>query len=268
MKPQRLDLTYCVQWQGNWHVGSGYSSAAANRLVRRCQGMPFVPGSLVKGVLRHQCERLVLALGQQAVDPHATSDEQEKRLVKYFRPLRDSPLMVDRLFGTRYQGECLFVDNAVYQQKEQASSHDAADDVCKNLNDSMLRTRTAMDRVTGTVAEQHLFTTEINEAPNVTMWGRLRARHPAGVLTQDEDGFPFEYTLLVASLLSIDALGGDKSAGLGRCSFSIPESSLRWNGEDYTCDEALASFDEHYDKSENRDEWMEMARLIREEYAS
>ncbi len=268
MKPQRLDLTYCVQWQGNWHVGSGYASAAANRLVRRCQGMPFVPGSLVKGVLRHQCERLVLGLGQQAIDPHATSDEQEKRLVKYFQPLHDSPLMVDRLFGTRYQGECLFVDNAMYQDHEQASSDDAAEEVCTKLGDTMLRTRTAMDRVTGTVAEQHLFTTEVNEVRNVTMLGRLRARHPVGVLTQDDAGFPFEYTLLVASLLSIDALGGDKSAGLGRCTFSIAEGSLRWNGGECTCKEALASFKEHYNESENRDEWMEMAQLIREEYTS
>ena len=55
MKPQRLDLCYHIVWRGRWHVGSGYQSAVADRLVQRLlDGAPFVPGSQIKGVLRHQ----------------------------------------------------------------------------------------------------------------------------------------------------------------------------------------------------------------------
>ena len=45
-----------------------------------------------------------------------------------------------------------------------------------------------MDRVTRTVMEKHLFTTELTEG-DIALQGTIRARHPAGVLTQEDDGF-------------------------------------------------------------------------------
>ena len=172
MKPQRLDLCYEITWRTAWHVGSGFDSATADRLVRRhwqrkddnSPAPPFVPGSLIKGVLRHQCERLAMALGLDAVDPHATSESQQRQLVHHFRPLKDSDLLVDRLFGSRYQGGCLFVENAV-----------PADETPRT---TCLRTRTAMDRITGTILERHLFTTELSESAGPLLTGRIRARHP------------------------------------------------------------------------------------------
>jgi CRISPR/Cas system CSM-associated protein Csm3 (group 7 of RAMP superfamily) len=260
MTPQRLDLIYCIHWESSWHVGSGYASAAADRLIRRfggIHGTPFVPGSLLKGVLRHQCERLVLALGFEAVDPHATSKSQEDQLVQHFQPLTKSPLMVDRLFGSRFQGECLFMDNALPPAGLQSLSDHQA---------STLRTRTALDRVTGTVREGHLFTTELVEGGGApVLEGRLRARHPGGVLTPNGERFPFEYALLVTALLSMETLGGNKSAGLGQCRLTIKEGTLRWNGAERGIDYALASFEENYDVSRNRDEWTDMVKLVRGE---
>lgn len=255
MKPQRLDLNYHIDWQSNWHVGSGYASAAADRLVRRlggARGAAFVPGSLVKGVLRHHCERLALALGLDAVAPHATSIEQNERLVKHFKPLDRSALMVDRLFGTRCQGECLFVDNAIPVMDVTAGEPDW------HRADSALRTRTAMDRVTGTVMERHLFTTE-TAGTGMHLAGRLRGRHPAGVLTQDDESFPFEYALLLAALLGLDTLGSDKSAGLGRCRVTIPEGTVRWNGHECEVAEALSGF------RDLGEEWTGYVELLRSE---
>ena len=244
MKPQRLDLCYRIIWQGRWHVGSGYQSAVADRLLRRLpNNAPFVPGSQIKGVLRHQCERLALALGLEVVNPHAGIEEDEQSLIQHFTPLKKSDLMVDRLFGSRYQGECLFVTNAVPMSGEVESA-------------TSVQAHTAIDRVTGTVMEQHLFTAELIEG-DVKLQGKIRARHPAGILTQDENGFPYEYDLLVAALLSLDALGGDKSLGLGRCKIKVIDKSLRWNGQSISLDDALQSFQEH--------EWNEMVNLLREE---
>lgn len=243
MKPQRLDLCYHIVWQGCWHVGSGYQSAAADRLVQRLpDGSPFVPGSQIKGVLRHQCERLTLALGLKTVNPHAGIEEDEHSLVEYFMPLEKSDLMVDRLFGSRYQGECLFVTNAVPMSSEVESA-------------SSVQARTAIDRVTKTVMEHHLFTTELT-GRDISLRGKIRARHPAGILTQEEDGFPYEYALLVAGLISLDALGGDKSVGLGRCEVDLETESLRWNGQRIPLDEVLQSFRE--------EEWGEWVNTLRE----
>jgi len=244
MKPQRLDLCYHIIWQGRWHVGSGYQSAVADRLLRRLpNNAPFVPGSQIKGVLRHQCERLALALDLKVINPHAGIEEDEKNLIKHFMPLKKSDLMVDRLFGSRYQGECLFVTNAVPMSSAEKSM-------------TSVQARTAIDRVTGTVMEQHLFTTELTEG-DVNLRGKIRARHSAGVLTQDEDGFPWEYALLIATLLSLDALGGDKSLGLGRCEVQIEPESLYWNDQRISLDEALQSFQE--------EDWGEWVDILREE---
>ena len=243
MKPQRLDLYYHIVWQGRWHVGSGFQSATADRLVRRMSGAPFVPGSQIKGVLRHQCERLAQALELEAVDPHAGNQEREVQLVKHFTPLAKSGLVVDRLFGSRYQGECLFVTNATPEAMVSTVS---------------LQTRTAMDRVTGTVMEQHFFTTELAEG-DICLKGSIRARHKPSILTQDGGGFPYEYALLLASLLSLNVLGGDKSAGLGRCAIKFADESLRWNGEVTSLAMALHSF------QEMGKDWKEMMALLREE---
>ena len=128
MTPQRLDIGYRIAWKGRWHVGSGYGSAAVDRLQQRLggAGAPFVPGSQVKGVLRHQCERLALALGLEAVDPHAGAGEGDRSLVEHFRPLAKSKLLIDRLFGSRYQGECVFVTNAVPSKAEKGTPAVAA----------------------------------------------------------------------------------------------------------------------------------------------
>ena len=247
MSPQRLDVSYDIIWEGRWHVGSGYQSATADRLLRRfggVDGAPFVPGSQIKGVLRYQCERLALALGLDAINPHAGIEEDEKDLVTHFGPLKQSTLIVDRLFGSRYQGECLFVTNAepVLSKEQMVTS---------------VQPRTAMDRLTRTVMEQHLFTTEFAEK-DTRLQGVIRARHPAGVLTQDGNGFPYEYTLLLVSLLSLDTLGGDKSTGLGRCRIQIKEDTLLWNRKKISSDKALKSF-------RDEPEWGLMLEMLREE---
>ena len=252
MDPQRLDLSYDITWEGRWLVGSGYQSAAADRLLRRLEGAkgsPFVPGSQIKGVLRHQCERLALAFGLDAITPHAGIKEDEEELVTHFKPLTQSTLIVDRLFGSRYQGECLFVTNA-----EPVSMED------KTI--TSVQPRTAMDRLTRTVMEQHLFTTEFAER-DTKLQGVIRARHPAGVLTQDEDGFPYEYALLFSALPTLDSLGGDKSVGLGRCKIEINEKSLRWNGDCISLDDALRDFQEALSNFQGEEwvEWMDYLRM-------
>lgn len=251
MKPQRLDLKYEIVWQGRWHVGSGYQSAATSRLLQRMggvDGVPFVPGSQIKGVLRHQCERFARVLGLEAINPHAGIEKENKKLVEHFKPLAASSLIVDRLFGSRYQGECLFVTNAKPVPSAEKAEKTA----------TAVQPRTALDRVTGTVMEQHLFTTEFAEG-GANLQGTIRARHPAGVLTQYEGGFPYEYALLLAVLLSLDAVGGDKSVGLGRCKIRLKEETLYWNSKRISSDNIFQSF-----KDESK-EWGLMLEMLREE---
>ncbi len=121
-----------------------------------------------------------------------------------------------------------------------------------------LRSRTSIDRATGTVRHRALFITEVVAGSGWSLCGWLRARHPPGVLTQDDGGFPFEYALLLAGLLSIDRLGSEKSAGLGKCQIAIPDGKVRWNDDpQYPLAQALTSLEDP--------EWLEMLKLLRSE---
>jgi len=250
---QRLNVNYRIKWKSNWHVGSGFRTAATDRLIQRMggrDGRPFVPGSQIKGVLRHTCERFAQSLGLEAVDPHATGSEQQRRLVRYFEPLSKSNLIIDRLFGNRFQGDCLFVDNALPSPTDVNGRSES--DV------SPVRARTAMDRVTGTVKERHLFTTEMADS-DLRLAGSIRARHPAGVLTHYDQALPYEYGLLIAAFLSIDMLGGDKSSGLGQCHVEIDE--IIWNGTTTPIDDCLSPLAEiaEFD-SKDLTEWIQEIR--------
>ncbi len=249
LHPQRLDIAFTITWEAGWHVGSGQGTAAVDRLLRRraCgplrERAPFVPGSQIKGVLRHYCERLAALLGGEVVSPHVVGRETDERkaLLDSFRPLPQSALLIDRLFGSRFQGDCLFVEDAVPAVVDRQAPR--------------LHTRTSIDRVSGTARDRTLFVTEVAQAGGPELHGRVRARHPVGALTQDGDGFPFEYSLLLTGLLSLDMLGGDKSTGLGKCRVTITGAMVRWNGRpDYPVADALKSFEEA--------EWFEMLQLI------
>lgn len=233
--PQRLDVTFRITWQANWHVGSGQGTAKVDRLLRRracgpkAERAPFVPGSQIKGVLRHQCERLTALLGGQVVSPHVVGLEPDHALLDKFRPLGSSALAIDRLFGSRFQGDCLFVEDAVPVEAWRSAL--------------MLHSRTSIDRVTGTERDRTLFVTELASATSPELKSRIQARHSVGVLTQDGECFPFEYSLLLAGLLSLDSLGGDKSTGLGECRITVPGKTVRWNDQpNYPIADALKSF--------------------------
>jgi CRISPR/Cas system CSM-associated protein Csm3 (group 7 of RAMP superfamily) len=247
MTAQRLDVRFEIIWESNWHAGSGEGSAGMDRLVRRRmvngRQIPFLPGSQLKGVLRHQCERLAATLGANVVSPHQIGSEVSSELLRQFQPLSESELPIDRLFGSRYDGDCLFVDDALPELQSTQRSWGQA--------------RTAIDRLTRTVRERTLFVTEVVSGQASKLQGRLRARHASGVLTCGQGEFPHEYALLLAGLLNIDSLGGDRSIGLGACRIEIPGQVVRWNDhERYPLTQALASFKEQ--------EWYEMLKLVRE----
>ena len=174
--------------------------------------------------------------------PHAL-EARPTDLLDHFQPLSRTELLIDRLFGSRFEGGCLFVNNA---EPDNAAKWDTRE-----------HARTSIDRVTGTARDATLFVSELVTGARRSLHGRVQARHAAGVRTQLGDGFPYDYALLVAGLLTLDALGGDKSTGLGRCNVKLDNNQVQWNDKAIPLDEALKSFAE--------DDWREMLLLICEE---
>lgn len=246
MTTQRLDVRFRIVWDGNWHAGSGEGDAAIDQRVRRRAGtsrLPVMPGSQFKGVLRHHCERLAAVLGSDVLSPHQSGSPLSEGLLQQFGPLARSRLLIDRLFGSRYQGECLFVDDALPEKPDSTWP-------------SWGHARTAIDRLTRTARDRTLFVNEVVAGQGRALIGRLKARHPAGVLTPGVGGFPHEYALLLAGLLGVESLGGHRGIGLGMCRIEIPDQTVRWNGTDLSLTRALGSLAEP--------DWKEQLELDRE----
>ncbi len=240
MAVHRLDLEASIRFDmgpisgGRWHVGSGFRTAGVDRMVRRFPGrtgVPFIPGSQIRGVLRNQCERLLVALGGEYSDPHGVLPaDGTPWALETFKPLRDLPkrVVVDRLFGTRYDGERLFVSNAFPEQPAGGSGAGWQTDAV---------TRTSMDRLLGIVAEGKLFTTEVVSS-TVPYRFTLRGRHRSDELTVLEGyRYPVEYALLIAGLLTLDSIGADRSAGFGWCTVSVDR--MTYQGEPVEVEEVV-----------------------------
>src|SRR5262249_51286788 len=119
--------------------------------------------------------------------------------------------------------------------------------------------RTAIDRLSRTARDRTLFVSEVVAGGKRSLKGSLRGRHPAGVLSQYDGGFPLEYSLLLAGLRSLESLGGDRSSGLGSCRIEVPEGGLHWQGGELELTRALDSFAE---------DWKVMLDLARETTAT
>ena len=61
---KRID--YQIEFFSQWHCGSGLSAGADIDLlvIKDKEGMPFIPGKTLKGLIREAVENLVLYKGQ------------------------------------------------------------------------------------------------------------------------------------------------------------------------------------------------------------
>lgn len=206
----RLKLEVQIDVQSIVHAGSGEGSFLTDRLiVRDSRGRPYIPASTLKGVFREHCERLSRTLGFPApADPHQPNLTQHPGFVP--KAMIDSP--VDILFGTKYEAGELYFRNAEPIGADWPTTS---------------RHRVARHRVLGTAREKHLFSTEY--ANDTTFRVTIDGYHHDLVIF-DEKFPPFAYCLLIAGILSVESLGGDKSTGAGRLTRPIQVAAL-YNGD-------------------------------------
>ena len=132
-----LEVNFKITPLQFWHVGAGLGSAHIHRkILRDGIGRPYIPGSHLKGILRQKCEDLAETLGLPIVDPNAKED------LKGFIDPKTTIFLIDRLFGSRYEGEHLFVRPAYWLDDGQTEYYERSF--------IMEQARTAMDRALGT----------------------------------------------------------------------------------------------------------------------
>jgi CRISPR/Cas system CSM-associated protein Csm3 (group 7 of RAMP superfamily) len=174
-------------------IGSGGSSGslADKPIVRNADRRLIIPGSHLKGRLRHECEKLARNLGL------AVSESPNPRLM-----MQTPDCVISTIFGNPKIASCLLVDDLICESSAQEVPPD------------VIRPGVSINRRRGTAEDEKLYYLETSP-PNqgLRFTGNMH-------LIQPPD---YALPLILAGLHHISALGGSKSAGLGWLTWDLPE---------------------------------------------
>jgi CRISPR-associated protein Csx10 len=183
-----------IKFDSDWHIGSGAGipGSVDRTVLRDADGLPYVPGKTLTGILRDSAEFVVEARGQVYKDA------------------------LESLFGGQpAQGEKLEdakigISDAVFSDelKEVLRSHEALKQALFIVQPGI-----KIDRATGRTEDKHLFSRE-----EVRGGCTLRAN----VMIEDSLS-PEEETLLGDAIKATRRIGGHRRRGGGRCKLSIED---------------------------------------------
>lgn len=195
----RVQIDVTAHFATPFSVGTGVlgGTTADKPLLKDAAGVPYLPGSTLKGLLRHETEKIVRALwGDEAVcrSPNsATMCPQNRPQIQPFCP-------VCRIFGSPWRPSSLrFSDLKVVEM----SNHQVA-------KKTDLRFGVSISRYRNAAVEERLYTLEVaSTAQALFFQGEIE-----GYLPNDEEGNRLLVLVLVA-LRAVEATGSGKSRGLG-----------------------------------------------------
>lgn len=188
-----IELT--VSFDGAFNIGGGAmgGSLARRPLLTDWRGLPVVPGSSLKGRLRHTCKQLAEAVGQK------TCEGPRAEAMCPNGPVPGELCPVCRLFGSAGHPAPLAFSDLPLVEPEFLTRGTPPP--------TSLRYGVGISRQRGVAADQLLYDTEVFLPGGViTFRGQI-----SGQAEEEHLG------LLVAGLENLVALGGSKSAGLGWC---------------------------------------------------
>lgn len=211
-----VQIDYELLFDAPFHFGTGIATGVVDRtVIRDAGGDLYVPASTFKGVLREHCEHLCrFYLPNEPVtsphDPYATLAQFGK-----------APTLISRIFGSPlYPGGLRFNDA---RQEEETRT------IYKDIQTS-ISTQVRIDRMTRTAANEALYTSEFGTRYLVfegTIKGLLNCTpvEELAVTVQGKEIYTLTPTysllILLAGLLMVERLGGNKSTGKGQCRCSV-----------------------------------------------
>jgi CRISPR/Cas system CSM-associated protein Csm3 (group 7 of RAMP superfamily) len=189
-------------------AGAGAVATLADRVVlRNAAGQFIIPGSHLKGKLRHACEQLIAS-----VSPSAVCGSPRAETMCPNPPGSPALCPICCIFGSPARRSALVFSDLVCQPDANAAAlHNPA---------ASLRAMTGMNRRRGTVADQRLFLVET--AP----WLPGLPFSNDSAISGKLDSVA-QVRLLLAGLKLLPAWGGMKSRGLGWASV---EATATWEG--------------------------------------
>ncbi|WP_008308398.1 RAMP superfamily CRISPR-associated protein [Leptolyngbya sp. PCC 6406] len=204
-------------------VGAGGSSGslADKPIIRNHQGQLLIPGSQLKGRLRHECEKLARGLLWPICESPVAQTMCPQMGLPEGSPFRraDYQLPYQQFADGRPQHHCLICQ--LFGNPALPSRIGVDDLICEvepvNLPE-VLRPGVTLNRRRRTAEDQKLYFLETSPV-NVQL--------PfTGFIHLEPDCPPQAQPLIWAALHHIHALGGSKSAGLGWLTWQLPEPTV------------------------------------------
>jgi len=207
-------LTLSLKLLSGFHIGTGYglSGTVDSRIVRGHDDLPYIPGSSLKGRLRHHLQEMVEALDLILCTP--SSPCQNSRVCP-----------VCNLFGSTIRPGSLFFSD-LHLAGEVASlaqwQRQKSEERLGLLFESQNRTQVMVSRRRGVALEKHLFTMEVG-GPELAFSGSISGwLEPMDrEMFVEGQNMPSDLAFLVGSLGMVTHIGGCKSRGLGRCQIDV-----------------------------------------------
>jgi CRISPR/Cas system CSM-associated protein Csm3 (group 7 of RAMP superfamily) len=214
--PAPLHLALEVAFQSPVNIGGYGAPTFVDRPFRRDgDGWPFIPASSLKGRVRHECERLARALGEEIC---SGPQPQQMRQAFLRRRRGEGECVVHAIFGSPWKAGRVFPTALTLVKPDALGETDEPPAPTVRYNVSLSRRRRVAEHA-------RLFTTELF-LPGVplTFEGTWDAK-----LTLKE------LVLLEAAFGAISALGRGKTGGLGWCDVHVKSS--RADGQPVTAEE-------------------------------
>jgi len=194
------------------HIGAGREEFGAtdNPIIRDISGMPYIPGSSLKGVIRNIVEQYLRSKGEYVCDVFISDEEREK-----LESEGKEPCLVCRIFGnTRLASHVRVFDARPLNGK---------------MDNIGSRTFTAINRILGVVNSGSLFDMEYVEPGSKFRFKMIIDN--IDLLGDDPRADPLLYVLCIMINVGFQ-VGGRKSIGFGHIklekgSFSVKKFSVK-----------------------------------------
>lgn len=192
----RIDTALCIG------AGGSDGSLADKPIVRNAAGKLIIPGSQIKGRLRHECEKLAKGLGWQIFDspkaeilcPSEEEVSSQFRAQYQVEGYKGYHCFVSQIFGNPILPSRIIVEDLV-------------NDLPREDLPTFLRPGVTINRRRRIAEDKKLYFLETSPPHN-----QLRFTGELHLLPACP---PYAEALILAALHHIHALGGSKSAGLG-----------------------------------------------------
>ncbi len=234
-RTDRIHLTYTLTFLTPFHFGTGLRAGLLDRTVVRDSGeYLYVPGSTLKGTVREYCEQLARLYESEESDARTrVVDLYDEKKVLW--GLSQTSTMITRIFGSQQQPGHLFFNDA-HQSDEERAVFDGGEQGSRSTKGKYksaqtdIYTQVRLARPTRTSVPGALFTSEFG-IRNFAFQGSIEGWIECTQIESIPEGPTYSLLLLLAGMHLLDAIGGNKSTGKGRCKLTITALTVNGKGQ-------------------------------------